>query len=64
MGSDIDILVEFERLIGLKIVGLKDYLERILGVKVDVVSKKAVIRKPRLSAFTSYLTLACQENLS
>ncbi|OAQ21532.1 DNA polymerase, beta-like region [Thermosulfurimonas dismutans] len=56
--------MEFERLIGLKIVGLKDYLERILGVKVDVVSKKAVIRKPRFSAFTSYLTLACQENLS
>ena len=34
--------------IGLEIVDLKDYLEQILGVKVDVVSKKAVIRKPRL----------------
>ncbi len=47
-GSDIDILVEFEKPIGLEIVDLKDYLEQILGVKVDVVSKKAVIRKPRL----------------
>jgi len=46
--SDVDILVEFERPIGLKIVDLKDYLEQILGIKVDVVSKKAVIRKPRL----------------
>ena len=47
-GSDIDILIEFEKPIGLEIVDLKDYLEQILGIKVDVVSKKAVIRKPRL----------------
>jgi predicted nucleotidyltransferase len=46
--SDVDILVEFERPIGLKIVDLKDYLEQILGIEVDVASKKAVIRKPRL----------------
>ncbi len=46
--SDIDLLVEFEKPIGLKIVELKDYLEQILGIKVDVVSKKAVIRRPRL----------------
>ncbi len=46
--SDVDILVEFEKPIGLKIVDLKDYLEKILGIKVDVVSKKAVIRRPRL----------------
>ncbi|OAQ20794.1 nucleotidyltransferase family protein [Thermosulfurimonas dismutans] len=46
--SDIDILVEFEKPIGLKIIDLKDYLEQILGLEVDVVSKKAVIRKPRL----------------
>ena len=46
--SDVDILVEFEKPIGLKIVDLKDYLEQILGIKVDVVSKKAVIRRPRL----------------
>ena len=46
--SDIDILVEFEKPIGLEIVDLKDYLEQILGVKVDVVSKKAVIRRRRL----------------
>ena len=46
--SDIDILIEFEKPIGLEIVDLKDYLEQILGIKVDLVSKKAVIRKPRL----------------
>ena len=46
--SDIDILVEFKKPIGLEIVDLKDYLEQILGVKVDLVSKKAVVRKPRL----------------
>ena len=46
--SDIDILVEFKKPIGLKIVDLKDYLEQILGIKVDVVSKKAIIRRPRL----------------
>ncbi len=46
--SDIDILVEFEKPIGLKIVDLKDYLEQILGIEVDVVSKKAVIRKSSL----------------
>ena len=46
--SDIDILVEFEKPIGLKIVDLKDYLEAILGTKVDVVSKKAILRRPRL----------------
>ncbi len=46
--SDIDILVEFEKPIGLRIVDLKDYLEQILGAEVDVVSKKAVLRRPRL----------------
>ncbi len=46
--SDIDILVEFEKPIGLEIVDLNDYLEQVLGIKVDVVSKKAVIRQPRL----------------
>ncbi len=33
--SDVDILVEFEREIGWEIVDLKDYLEKLLGVKVD-----------------------------
>lgn len=45
-GSDVDILVEFEEtptLLGF--VELEDYLSRILGVKVDLVMKRAL--KPR-----------------
>ena len=46
--SDIDILVEFDRPIGWEIVDLHDYLEEILGMKVGLVSKGAVTRKPIL----------------
>ena len=46
-GSDIDILVEFEEPIGLfKFIDLEEYLSNLLGVKVDLVSKKAL--KPRI----------------
>lgn len=48
--SDLDILVEFDQPIGLEFVSLHDLLEEWLGVKVDLVSKKAVIQKPRLWA--------------
>jgi predicted nucleotidyltransferase len=44
--SDIDILVEFEKPIGLDFVSLADALEVILGEKVDLVSKGAL--KPKL----------------
>ena len=44
--SDVDILVDFEREIGWEIVDLKEYLERILGVKVDLISKKGIARRP------------------
>ncbi len=40
--SDIDILVEFSEPIGLEFVSLPDELEKILGEKVDLVSKKAI----------------------
>jgi uncharacterized protein len=40
--SDLDILVEFDRPIGLAFVTLADELEELLGVKVDLVSKRAV----------------------
>lgn len=40
--SDIDILVEFSKPIGLEFVSLAFELEQILGEKVDLVSKKAV----------------------
>ncbi len=46
--SDIDILVEFAVPIGWEIVDLVEYLEEILGQKVDLVSKGAVKRKPLL----------------
>ena len=45
--SDIDVLVEFEKPIGLlEFVGLKNHLSDLLGVKVDLVMKKAL--KPRI----------------
>lgn len=44
--SDVDILVEFEKPIGLDFVLLADELEEILGVKVDLVTPNAI--KPTL----------------
>lgn len=45
--SDIDILVEFKEPVGLfEFMDLEEYLEELLGVKVDLVSKKAL--KPRI----------------
>jgi uncharacterized protein len=47
--SDIDILVEFERPIGLDFVSLADYLEDLLQQKVDLVSKPSV--RPRMMKY-------------
>ncbi|MBI2427930.1 MAG: nucleotidyltransferase family protein [Ignavibacteriales bacterium] len=47
--SDIDILVDFEKPIGLQFVDLAEYLESILHAKVDLVSKNAV--KPKLMKY-------------
>jgi predicted nucleotidyltransferase len=45
--SDIDVLVEFEEPIGLfEFMDLEEYLSDLLGVKVDLVSKKAL--KPHI----------------
>ena len=44
--SDVDILVEFEKPIGLDFVLLGDELEEILGVKVDLITPNAI--KPRM----------------
>jgi predicted nucleotidyltransferase len=44
--SDVDILVEFDKPIGLDFVLLADELETILGVKVDLVSTNAL--KPKM----------------
>jgi predicted nucleotidyltransferase len=46
--SDVDILVELDRPVGWEIVDLHQYLERLLDMKVDLVTKGAVIRKPLL----------------
>ena len=49
-GSDIDILVEFEEPIGLfKFMDLEEYLSNLLGIKVDLISKKAL--KPRIGKY-------------
>ena len=46
-GSDMDILVEFKETIGLfQFIELEEHLEKLLGIKVDLVSKKAL--KPRI----------------
>jgi predicted nucleotidyltransferase len=46
--SDIDILVELAEPIGWELVDLREYLEGVLGMKVDLVTIKAL--KPQLSA--------------
>jgi hypothetical protein len=43
--SDVDILVSFEKPIGIRFIDLADELESLLGKKVDLVSKNAI--KPR-----------------
>jgi predicted nucleotidyltransferase len=44
--SDVDILVEFYEPVGWEFIDLKDFLEEILGIEVDLVTKKAL--KPQL----------------
>jgi predicted nucleotidyltransferase len=46
--SDVDILVELEGPVGWEIVDLHRYLEDLLGVRVDLVTQGAVVRKPLL----------------
>lgn len=43
--SDLDIIVEFDAGIGIRIVDLSEELESITGKKVDLVSKKAISDK-------------------
>lgn len=46
-GSDVDILVEFEEPVGMfEFLALEDYLSGLLGIRVDLVSRKAL--KPRI----------------
>ena len=46
--SDVDILVDLRQPVGWEIVHLQQRLEEILGLQVDLVTRKAVIRKPLL----------------
>ena len=46
--SDLDILVEFSDKIGIRFIDLADDLEKIVGLKVDLVSKRGV--KPKYLA--------------
>ena len=50
--SDVDILVEFEKPIGLDFVLLCDELEEMLGVKVDVVTPNAI--KPKMMEYIKH----------
>lgn len=43
--SDLDILVEFKRPVGIEFIDLANYLEHLLKVKVDLVSKNGI--KPK-----------------
>jgi len=45
---DVDIIVEFSEPVGWEIVDLKEFLEDMLGVRVDILTKKAVMSKPLL----------------
>lgn len=47
-GSDVDLLVELEKPLGWEVVDLRDYLQELLGAKVDLVTQPAVLKKPLL----------------
>ena len=49
--SDIDLLVEFDRPIGLKFMSLAEYMEKLFGRKVDILTKDGIrnIRVKRVS---------------
>ena len=40
--SDIDIIVEFKEPVGMLFIHLADFLEEILGIKVDLVTPEAI----------------------
>ena len=42
VSSDIDVVVEFEKPIGLKFMELADYIEKILGNKVDILTPDGI----------------------
>ena len=46
--SDLDVLVDFTKPIGWDVVELHEYLQKILGVKVDLVLKQGIKRNKKL----------------
>jgi hypothetical protein len=50
--SDIDLVIEFARPIGFRFVTLAEYLEKMLGAPVDILTPEGVsgIRVPRVAA--------------
>lgn len=46
--SDVDVMVELERPMGWEIVDLHEALQELLGSRVDLTTRLALIRKPRL----------------
>jgi len=46
--SDVDILVDFSKPIGWDVVELQEHLQSILGVRVDLVLKKGLMRNKKL----------------
>jgi hypothetical protein len=50
-GSDVDIIIEFEKPVGFKFIELSEYLEKVLHRKVDIITKEGLksIRNPEIS---------------
>ena len=46
--SDLDVLVDFRKPIGWDVVDLQEYLQELLGVKVDLVLKRGMVRNKKL----------------
>ena len=47
-GSDVDLMVELSRPLGWDVVLLRDYLESVLGVPVDLVVRGGLVQRPAL----------------
>jgi len=48
--SDLDLVVDFSEPIGWDVADLKEYLEDLLSLPVDLILKGGVLRRPRLFA--------------
>jgi hypothetical protein len=55
--SDIDILVNFNKPVGLSFIELKNYLENLLGHKVDLVTEKALRDSMRKQILSDSITI-------